>query len=181
MITKWIIIGILFADLAVGRDANAQSKQNTNGVINFVVDSVLLKNPGPLSLVSMVTQPYILASLTTQIRPGTNSYGFVIATLREYNRIQDTVALHRQTPIDLSTLLHAKKNLILSNLLPDDPDFNKRVEGIFTRIYLSTPFFFDKETRCMITTGTDAGGQLLLLTKKTGHWQMDKLIASWVY
>lgn len=126
-------------------DASAQSKKHFRAIINYVVDSLILKNPTSAFEQISPPKPYILRSTTFETQLDRRAYDLIVTKLRDYNRLKDTVVLQSQKPIDLTTFLNCKKNLILSIYLPNDSLFNYRIEGIFRKRYITTPFLFDKK------------------------------------
>lgn len=163
----------------------AQSKKDISGVINFISDSLLLKNKDQILRVGSLSHPYLLKSTTVKPRLGSDYFGFLNVTVLAYSHKKDTAGLAQQVnllpPIDLNTVMTCKKNLILSNYLPEDSVFKERIEGVFYTIYLTTPYFFDNGKYCIIEIGAYGGGQLLLLNKNKQKWMFQKSIAHWVY
>lgn len=81
--------------------------------------------------------------------------------------------------IDLGKIATSQYKLIVSNLLPDDSVFLRKL-NMFQWVTLTTPVFIERNNLCIIEIKGPDWREALLLKKTAGKWETKERIGGWI-
>lgn len=160
----------------------AQSNNDMRDVLNTLLESISSQYDKNKANTEVRLSPFLVEVISLTPPPGSKYYPYLYMTLEKYGHSEDSLlAKQAKTfePIDISTLATSKKYVILSNYLPERADLTPHVEQLFSKIYLTTPFFFGQNKYCVIQVGSSGGGRMYLLVKENSKWSVKEWIISW--
>lgn len=173
-----LVLTVIFW-FAIRQVTIAQDKSDIKNVLDYVTNVIISHKPTSAlpSEKSFGTSPSILNSLTVPFDLSLLPKSFIFSGDLS---IADTSGLYKRllsdVPIDLSTFISCKHNLILSSYLPSDSSFTANAIKLFHPISLSAPAFFSSSSYCLIQVFELNKTNTFLIEKKHGQWSDFKLL-----
>ncbi len=178
-----------------------QSKDSLSGVLNYVVDSFILKKH-PKDISGVGNPSSILQSRTYSIEPWLQYIGFVRyvkeqwGSQSDFERYKDSLGyllnkdsitrlIKLSESIEISASFAPRTNLLLSNYFSSDLIVQKRLDDLFCKVSLSTPLFLQNGKYCIIMVQysrgmSGVGGSILLLRKGKENWTLEKFLHGYI-